>query len=60
MTFHEVTISTTILSAICYLIYYTECFKGRRGRDRMVVGFANTSVTITTDVVNSNIDQRYN
>jgi hypothetical protein len=30
---------------------------GRRGRDRMVVGFATTSVPITTDVVNSNIDQ---
>ena len=33
---------------------------GRRGRDRMVVGFTTIpmqSVPITTDVVSSNIDQ---
>jgi hypothetical protein len=32
-----------------------KCGKGRRGRDRMVVGFTTTYAS--TDVVSSNLDQ---
>ena len=45
---------------ICWYSYYVS---GRRGRDRMVVGFTTTYAfstykCITTDAVSSNLDQR--
>ena len=45
---------------ILYYIVLPRKVWGRRGRDRMVVGFTTThmqSVPITTDVVSSNLDQ---
>jgi hypothetical protein len=41
-------------------IFHLQLCRGRRGRDRMVVGFTTIpmqSVSITTDVVGSNLDQ---
>ena len=38
---------------------FYDCSRGRRGRDRIVVGLTNTymlSVPISTDVVGSNLD----
>jgi len=40
--------------------WWPSLFRGRRGRDRMVVGFTAIpmqSVPINTDVVSSNLDQ---
>jgi hypothetical protein len=49
-----------ILSIIGEPFRYLPKNGGRRGRDRMVVGFVSVpmqSVPITTDVVSSNLDQ---
>ena len=44
-----------VSSSVIPTIYYKTVFWGRRGRDRMVVGFKTTCAT--TGVVGSNSDQ---